>query len=584
MKKNVMKKIAMILIALMTLAAMMTIGHAAEQTPWYELSFDDTVLTVRLPGENWNWEISDPTALELITVETNDAFAASFMSTAGAANTVSLILRQAEDPAQAADATRVFELTTDESNVLTINSVLTIDPAGDWYEIDENDEFLVVRLPGGDWSCEIVDPELVELDGVETTEDAYTARFFASMVKAGITEIVFTSEDGLQMRTIEIFVNEGGGIYAERVEKFEIFASEEPFVPAVLEPVEFKTVTVTGGTVNLRVAATTEVDSIAKLHKGDIARYLGQTAVDDSGMEWYKVAFGEMDGWISAKYVKMGGEGYVRIVDGNVNMRAEANMDGDVITVLEKGTTVKYLGKGMTDSRGADWYKVSYGSHEGWVSAKYAVFSAAPAPKEEKKDTEYKYAKIVNGSANLRKSADKDSEKVTTVKEGTVVKYLGKQATDSRGVVWYKVSYKDNACWVSSKYAKLTNNSGEKKQDDSDMRLVYNPNRYDLIQIHDIYSQDGQTIYVVCNFGTTDSSGQPTKFDSRKNVTLKLVAGAEVMLPADPSSDDNLRETADCYMWFNDAQKEAGGSYMFYATFSMNEAGELRSLVYRPMY
>ena len=57
------------------LAALLCSCSAREQTPqWCELSAEDTVLTVRLPmdfanSERWEFEISDPARLELITQE-----------------------------------------------------------------------------------------------------------------------------------------------------------------------------------------------------------------------------------------------------------------------------------------------------------------------------------------------------------------------------------------------------------------------------------------------------------------------------------------------------------------------------------
>ena len=38
--------------------------------------------------------------------------------------------------------------------------------------------------------------------------------------------------------------------------------------------------------------------------------------------------------------------------------------------------------------------------------------------------------------------------------------FLGKASTDSRGVVWFKVQYKGETGWVSSKYAQITNSAG----------------------------------------------------------------------------------------------------------------------------
>ena len=51
-----------------------TTAADAPEALWYELSGEDTILTVRLPGNNkdgmdWEFEISNPDALELLTQE-----------------------------------------------------------------------------------------------------------------------------------------------------------------------------------------------------------------------------------------------------------------------------------------------------------------------------------------------------------------------------------------------------------------------------------------------------------------------------------------------------------------------------------
>lgn len=225
MKKTAMKKIAMILLALMTLMTAMTAAYA-EQSPWYELSFDDTVLTVRLPGENWLWEATDPDVIELITMETNGDFIASFRSIAGTENNTGLFLVKTDDPAQECEAVRIIDLDVDADNVITINAVLANDPTAEWFEIDEDGDVLTVRLPGDDWTFEILDPDMVELITMETN-DAFVASFMSTMAQAGTTQLAFTSGDGQQVRIIEIFVNESGMIFSQFAETFDIFVPAE---------------------------------------------------------------------------------------------------------------------------------------------------------------------------------------------------------------------------------------------------------------------------------------------------------------------------------------------------------------------
>ena len=56
------------------------------------------------------------------------------------------------------------------------------------------------------------------------------------------------------------------------------------------------------------------------------------------------------------------------------------------------------------------------------------------------------------GDTNIRSSNNKDSKILGVLKKGKSVSYLGEAKKDSRGVKWYKVKYKDQVGWVSSKY------------------------------------------------------------------------------------------------------------------------------------
>ena len=59
------------------------------------------------------------------------------------------------------------------------------------------------------------------------------------------------------------------------------------------------------------------------------------------------------------------------------------------------------------------------------------------------------------GNVNLRKGPGLNYDKMGSVKEGTELEYLGTVSTDERGVDWYKVEYKGNTAWISSKYSEL---------------------------------------------------------------------------------------------------------------------------------
>lgn len=66
------------------------------------------------------------------------------------------------------------------------------------------------------------------------------------------------------------------------------------------------------------------------------------------------------------------------------------------------------------------------------------------------------------GNVNLRVGPGLDYELAGDISEGKTMEYLDETSVDERGVAWYLVDFKGNACWVSSKYTELNNTEPEK--------------------------------------------------------------------------------------------------------------------------
>lgn len=246
-----MKKFLSVLMVAMLFGLSFACAHAetaavdASKAMWYELSGDDTILTVRLPGNNkdgmdWEFEISNPEALELITHEVIEGesegmagspttYVASFMSTASAGNNVSLILRYATDePTEAPFATRVLELKISADNVISVASVLERNQSADWIEYDMDNFILTVRLPAPEngsqkWDMSILDPDFFELITCET-ENGYVGSFMSNLSGAGFTELQISN--GNTYYTVNLFASEAGDLFVEWAEIFTVLTSE----------------------------------------------------------------------------------------------------------------------------------------------------------------------------------------------------------------------------------------------------------------------------------------------------------------------------------------------------------------------
>lgn len=220
-------------------------------------------------------------------------------------------------------------------------------------------------------------------------------------------------------------------------------------------------VKVVGGSVTLRKKANKTSDSLGAIPEGTVVTFLNKASTDARGVKWYKVEYDGTTGWISSRYAKITTDGsssssykYVKATGGSVTIRSSADKESSALGAIEEGNTGSYLGASATDSRGVKWYKVKYNGVTGWVSSRYAQLTntASSGGSSSSAKTE---VEAVGGSVTIRAKANKSSEKLGFMADGSVGKYLGKSSTDSRGVKWYKVSYDGVTGWVSSKFSRL---------------------------------------------------------------------------------------------------------------------------------
>ena len=143
----------------------------------------------------------------------------------------------------------------------------------------------------------------------------------------------------------------------------------------------------------------------------------------------------------------------VRVVklEGDSYLRKEPNRTGKSMGVLKKGEYVTWFGSKELDERGVAWYDVYHETlGTGWVSSKYTKIVSGT---EAQIRIGYVYAD--GGKSNLRKAPNLNGKIIATFNKGDTAVYMGEDSWDERGVQWYKISYKGNTGWVSSKYTSL---------------------------------------------------------------------------------------------------------------------------------
>ena len=114
-----------------------------------------------------------------------------------------------------------------------------------------------------------------------------------------------------------------------------------------------------------------------------------------------------------------------------VNVRENPNMDAAVVTVLDQGQQAVVL------SQDGDWYRISCDGVTGFVSIDYMTL-------EQEGQAQLGYGLIKCAAANIRSSADTESEPIASLEEEEVVTITG--VTDG----WYQVDVNGSTGYVRS--------------------------------------------------------------------------------------------------------------------------------------
>jgi uncharacterized protein YraI len=197
---------------------------------------------------------------------------------------------------------------------------------------------------------------------------------------------------------------------------------------------------------NLRLGPSKDYVVYTSVSEGKTLTYLNDSSYDDRGVLWYNVSHKGKSLWISSRCSTKKTTSYTssdkRVkTTADCNLRYGPSLDYGIYTMVAEGSSLTYLGDSKKDDRGVKWYKVSYSGETLWVSSRNAYI----------KDSSSSGTVYVDEDANLRKGPSKDYVVYASVTKGTKLKYLGDTKKDDRGVKWYKVSYKGETLWISSR-------------------------------------------------------------------------------------------------------------------------------------
>lgn len=278
-----MKQIRILLVALLCLSMLCSpaLCESDGGENWYELSSDDTVLTVRLPvaansGASWTYDISNPEALELLTMETldgsagaNGTWVASFAGTFEQFGDVTLLLRQTSSRSAAYQ----IDLFISENNQLELVY------AGDAVEMQ-------VRATGD----------------ANLRSDADVESKIVGFVKKD-TICAYRGECSTDSRGVDWYWVDAdgvGGWISSRYATIEITSGDVNTKNPTDQIVE-----VTGEKVNLRSEPDLSARVLDILCAGDTLAYLNDAATDSRGVVWYYVRADGGAGWVSSRYAHL---------------------------------------------------------------------------------------------------------------------------------------------------------------------------------------------------------------------------------------------------------------------------------------
>lgn len=194
-------------------------AYADEDAYWYELSAENTVLTIGLTQSesgSWSFDISD--ALELITLEDGETeFVASFRAIKAAENAEICLKNTVFE-----DDMHIFTCLLSVNESLAVKSLCVQAPHMSWCESSDENRILTLRAPDAAWNFEIADPEIVDLITCDDSDGAFVASFMA--LGCGQTEIALRSSNGMSVRTVAVSSDESGkmqALYAKEMVSFE---------------------------------------------------------------------------------------------------------------------------------------------------------------------------------------------------------------------------------------------------------------------------------------------------------------------------------------------------------------------------
>ena len=243
----------------------------------------------------------------------------------------------------------------------------------------------------------------------------------------------------------------------------EDIPADEPLSETIYDEIRYGRTT---ERVNIRKDATTGSGVAKVLNKDENVALLGEKG------DWYKVTSGGKEGYILKSYVVAGLTMYDSARTGKtrdeVNLRAAASTDSEILRVLPKNTQADVLG--YTE----EFYKVSVNGKEGYIASEYLSVSDKAGEKDEEifegdavvPDDFVSYPAARTGATtervNLRAAASTSADVNRIINKNTTVTVLGEQGN------FYQVKVSDTMGYIAKAYVSLGETGEEAPSENGD--------------------------------------------------------------------------------------------------------------------
>ncbi|WP_174729960.1 SH3 domain-containing protein [Mesobacillus harenae] len=231
------------------------------------------------------------------------------------------------------------------------------------------------------------------------------------------------------------------------------FIKKETTVSSIKPSAKNETATITTNGLRIRKGPGTEFQIVGSLNNGQAVQVLEQNE------NWTKVRFSAGEGWVSQEYLAfsspaLSGNNIKTTASGsiladNLNVRATASLNGQVIGKLNKGTSVKII----TEEK--SWTKIEYKGQAAWVSSQYVKKAAASSSSDQAGSSSSSTERtgiVTASSLNVRNSGSLNGKVVGSVTKGQSYKIIEEKNN------WVKIEYKPGSFgWAAGWFFDKTN-------------------------------------------------------------------------------------------------------------------------------